>query len=62
MSVANTYNNMGIVFQKLGDYEKALFHYQNALDIKLKSLGGAHIIPKERPRSQTWGFGVISEK
>ena len=33
---------MGIVFEKLGDYEKALFHHQNALDIKIKSLGKAH--------------------
>ena len=42
VSVADTYNNMGLVFQELGDYEKTLFHYQNALDTKLKSLGGAH--------------------
>ena len=35
--------NMGIVFRKQGDYEKALFHYQNALDIQIKSLGGAHV-------------------
>ena len=42
VSVAETYNNMGNVYQAQGDYEKALFHYQNALDIKIKSLGGAH--------------------
>ena len=33
---------MGKVFKELGDYEKALFHYQKALEIKIKSLGGAH--------------------
>ena len=43
MSVAGTYNNMGNVYESLGDYEKALFHFQNALDIKIKSLGGAHV-------------------
>ena len=43
MSVADTYTNMGIVFKELGDYEKALFHYRNALDIQNKSLGRAHV-------------------
>ena len=33
---------MGKVFKELGDYEKALFHYQKALQIKIKSLGGDH--------------------
>ena len=42
-SVAGTYVNMGNVYQTQGDYEKALFHYQNALDIQIKSLGGAHV-------------------
>ena len=41
VSVATTYNNMGAVFDELGDYEKALFHYQKALDIKIQSHGGA---------------------
>ena len=43
MSVADTYNNMGAAYLTQGDYEKALFHFQSALDITIKSLGGAHV-------------------
>ena len=40
----DTYNNMGIVFKELGDYEKAFSLPEGtALDIKIKSLGGAHV-------------------
>ena len=43
MSVADTYGNMGIVYRKQGDYERALFHYQNALEIYKKSVGDCHV-------------------
>ena len=40
----DTNNNMGIVFKELGDYEKAFSLPEGtALDIKIKSLGGAHL-------------------
>ena len=41
VSVADTYGNTGVVYQKQGDYEKALFHYHNTLEIFNKSLGRA---------------------
>ena len=40
--MADTYVNMGNVFQTQGDYEKALFYHQNALEIYKKSLGDCH--------------------
>ena len=43
VSVAvGTYNNMGDVYKEQREYEKALFHNQIALDIKIKSPFGAH--------------------
>ena len=53
MSVADTYGNMGIVYRKQGDYERALFHYQNALEIFKKSLGDSHVAVAET-------YGIMS--
>ena len=62
MSVADTCNNMGIVFEKLGDYEKALFHHQNALDIKIKSLGGAHVAVADTKNNMAIVYGNLGNQ
>ena len=43
MSVADTYNNMAIVYKSQGHYERALEYYQKSLDIKMKVVGHDHI-------------------
>jgi hypothetical protein len=42
VSVAETHGNMGNVYNSLGDYEKALFHFNTALPILIWQLGNAH--------------------
>ena len=42
MSVANTECNIGGLLINTGDYENALLHLQEALDIYLKSVGPLH--------------------
>jgi len=40
--VADSYNNIGVVWKNKGEYDKALDFYQKSLEIKLKTLGGEH--------------------
>ena len=40
--MAISYNNIGGVHDKKGEYDKALEHYQKALAIQLKQLGPEH--------------------
>ena len=40
--VAATYNNMGMVYEKKGDLQRALELYDNSLLIKMKLLGEDH--------------------
>ena len=40
--IANLYNEIGLVYYKQGDYEKALEYYRKALVIKEKQLGNNH--------------------
>ena len=40
--MADTYNNMAIVYDRQGHYERALEHYQKSLDIKIKVVGHDH--------------------
>ena len=43
MSVADTYNNMAVVYERQGHYERALEYYQKSLDITIKVVGHDHI-------------------
>ena len=43
VSVAGTYVNMGVAYEKLGDYKNALVHQQKALDIYERALGPSHV-------------------
>ena len=40
--VATSYNNIGQVWNKKGEYDKALEYYEKCLAIELKTLGGEH--------------------
>ena len=42
LAVATGYNNVGVVYKNLGDYEKAIYCYQKALDISRLVLGENH--------------------
>ena len=42
-AVANTYNNIGMVEEKLGNYQKALEYHEKALDIRIKCFGQQHV-------------------
>jgi tetratricopeptide (TPR) repeat protein len=42
IDLADTYNNIGIVYDDKGEYEKAIDFYQKSLDIRLKILGEEH--------------------
>eukprot|EP00979_Chaetoceros_neogracilis_P013793 scaffold4087_cov172-Chaetoceros_neogracile.AAC.7 len=39
---ARSYKNIGMVYNKKGDYENALVEYRKALEIRLKVLGPNH--------------------
>ena len=39
VQVATSYNNLGVVHEKLGDFEKAKEYHQLGLSIKQKKLG-----------------------
>lgn len=41
-SVADSYNNIGVVLGALGEYDKALEFYNRCLDIELQNLGDNH--------------------
>ena len=41
-SVANSHNNIGLIWSKKGEYQKALEFYQSCLDIRLKTYGAEH--------------------
>eukprot|EP00282_Hemiselmis_andersenii_P038895 CAMPEP_0169445508 /NCGR_PEP_ID=MMETSP1042-20121227/10477_1 /TAXON_ID=464988 /ORGANISM="Hemiselmis andersenii, Strain CCMP1180" /LENGTH=59 /DNA_ID=CAMNT_0009556909 /DNA_START=15 /DNA_END=190 /DNA_ORIENTATION=+ len=43
VDVAATYNNMGVVHEKLGEYKKALEYYNMALKIRVEKLGHDHV-------------------
>ena len=38
----SSYNNLGIVYEKLGDNDKALEYFKQALNIREKLLGKDH--------------------
>ena len=40
--MARSYNNIGLVYDNKGEYDKALEYYQKSLAIKLKQLGPEH--------------------
>ena len=40
--MAISYNNIGLVHDNKGEYDKALEHYQKSLAIKLKQMGPEH--------------------
>jgi len=40
--VANTYNNIGIVYRNKGDLENALLQHQRALEIRTRLVGSEH--------------------
>ncbi|CAF1167451.1 unnamed protein product, partial [Didymodactylos carnosus] len=41
-SLATTYNNIGLVHDEKGEYDKALENYERTLEIELKSLPSNH--------------------
>ena len=41
--VAASYNNLGIVYRNLGDFQQAQESHARALDIRLKQLGPEHV-------------------
>ena len=41
--MATSYNNLGVVHQKLGDFEKAKEYYVLALSIRQKKLGAENV-------------------
>ena len=41
--MATGYNNLGLVHDKLGDFEKAKEYYQLALSIRQKKLGAENV-------------------
>ena len=43
ISVAATYNNMAVVYESQGHYERALESHQKSLDIKIRVLGHNHL-------------------
>ncbi len=44
--VAKTLNNIGEVHRRLGDFEKAMFHYNKALSIYIPSVGSGHALAR----------------
>ncbi|MDO4803673.1 MAG: tetratricopeptide repeat protein, partial [Lachnospiraceae bacterium] len=49
-STATTYNNMALVYQAQGDYEKALEYYKRAYSIRLSRFGENHPYTKGTKR------------
>ena len=45
--VATSYNNIGIVYDAMGDYSKALDYYEKSLRIRLSVLGEEHPYTKD---------------
>ena len=43
VDVAASYNNLGIVYRNLGDFQQAQDSHARALDIRLKQLGPEHV-------------------
>ena len=43
VNVARSYDNLALVYQKLGDFEQAREYQKRALDIKLDKLGPVHV-------------------
>ena len=43
VEVANSYNNLGLVHHKLGDFEKAKDYHELALSICAKNLGSKNV-------------------
>ena len=50
--------NIGNVYQRLGDYEKALFHLQKALAIQEVALGPSHA---DVARTK-WNIGLVYQQ
>ena len=42
MCIRDRYNNIGEVYRSLGDFEKALFHHEKALEIRTRVVGQDH--------------------
>jgi tetratricopeptide (TPR) repeat protein len=40
--VASTYNNLGVIYESKGDYDKAIEYYTKSLPILLRTFGGEH--------------------
>ena len=40
--MADSYNNIGVVYRKKGDLENALLQYQRALEIRTRVFGSEH--------------------
>ena len=60
MSVARTYNNMAVVYDSQGHYEKALEYYQKGLDIMIKVVGHDHIDQKPSVYTELIPFFSLS--
>jgi hypothetical protein len=43
MDAASTYDSIGIVYMRLGNFQKALEFHEKALEITIKSLGIHHV-------------------
>jgi tetratricopeptide (TPR) repeat protein len=56
--VAGTYNNMAVVYQSQGHYERALEYYQKSLDITIKVVGHDH----PRVADSKVNIGLVYEK
>ena len=41
-SVAASFNNIGVVYEKKGDFENALVQHQKALEIRTRVFGSDH--------------------
>ena len=62
MSVAATEKNIGNVLSQKGDYENALLRYQKALDIEIKSLGGAHVSVADTKNNMAIVYGNLGNQ
>ena len=46
-SVAVTYGNMGLVYDSMGDFPKALEYHNRDLEIKIQVFGPEHLVVAE---------------